>query len=146
MKKAISIYLILIASIGSISFNEVKSYPPIQKFLDKIKSADNYTEPTKVSQRLTANTFIVTLDNPNIKWKETYSGIDWKDFSRYSYNEFKDYFVVEFYFYDDIAFQLDDEEFGVENEDVNSFQCEFLPEDKDEVLEVLKTWEENRND
>jgi hypothetical protein len=149
MKKTISICLLLIASIASTSFtvNEADSYPPpIQKFLDKIIRDDSYTEPTRISQKLTASTFIVTLDSSDMNWQETYSGINWSEFYRYSSKEYKDYFVVEFYFFSNIAYQLDDEEFGVTNEVVDSFKCNFLPKDKEEILAILETWEENLED
>jgi hypothetical protein len=41
---------------------------------------------------------------------------------------------------------LDDEEFGVTNEVVDSFKCNFLPKDKEEILAILETWEENLED
>jgi hypothetical protein len=146
-KIALLVVFLLIATLAKAqNGSSSNSFPPIQKYLDKIKFADNYTEPTKVSQTLTATTYVVTLESVDMKWKETYSGIDWSDFSQYRYNEFKDYFVVEFYFYDDIAYKMDDDEFGVTNEEVDSFKCKFLPEDKDKVLAVLKTWEENLED
>jgi hypothetical protein len=148
IRKTVTICLLILASIASTSFtvNEANSIPPIQKFLDKIKRDDSYTKPTRVSQKLTGNTFIVTLNSSSMNLQETYSGMDWSEFYRYSYKEYKDYFVVEFYFFNSIAYQLDDEELGITNEVVDSFKCNFLPEDKEEVLAVLETWEENLED
>ncbi|SRX75060.1 toxin-antitoxin system YwqK family antitoxin [Aequorivita antarctica] len=118
--------------------------PPIQKYLDKISRVDTYTDPTKVSQKLSANTFIITLESKSMRWQETYSGIDWSDFDKYRYNEYKDFFVVEFYFYDDIAYEMDDDEFGITKEESDNFKCKFLPEDKAAVLKILEDWKDLR--
>jgi len=146
-KIALLVVLLHIAFLGIAQNGESSnSFPPIQKYLDKIKSDDSFTEPTKVSQTLTATTFVVTLESVDMKWKETFSGIDWSDFAQYKYKAYKDYFVVEFSFYDDIAYKMDDDEFGITTEKVDSFKCKFLLEDQEKVKALLETWEDNLED
>ncbi len=146
-KFALLVIFVLMATVGNAQNGDsTNSFPPIQKYLDKIKSVDIYTEATKVSQTLTATTFVVTLESVDMKWKETYSGIDWSDFAQYKYKAYNDYFVVEFSFYDDIAYKMDDEEFGITTEEVDSFKCKFLLEDQEKVIALLKTWEDNLED
>lgn len=118
--------------------------PPIQKYLDKVINVDMYVDPTKISQKISVNKFIVTLDTKSIKWKETYSEIDWSNYVRYRYNEFKDFIVIEFFFDENIKYNYSDNESKKETEEVASFSCKIWPKDKDAVLEILENWDDTR--
>lgn len=134
----------LVETIKYFDGKQSDNIPPIQKFLDRVVKVDTYEDPTKVSQKISVKTFIVTLDSKSIKWKDTYSNIDWSNYNRYKYNEFEDFVVIEFFFYNDIKYENDDKEFGKKTDEVNFFSCKILPKDKNEVLEILKNWADKR--
>lgn len=134
----------LVETIKYFDGKQSDNIPPIQKYLDKVVNIDQYTSPTKVSQKITVNTFISTLKSKDISWKEVYSNIKWDELYRYEFNEYKDFIVIEFIFYETLNLEIIDEEFGKENKKVESFICKIWPKDKTEVLEILKDWYDKR--
>jgi hypothetical protein len=109
-----------------------------------VVTLDTFEDPTKVTQKISINSFISTLNSKDFKWKEVYSNIDWSALEKYKYKEYEDFVVIEFFFYDDISYEKIDSEFGKENEKVDSFECKIWPKDKTEVLEILKDWYDKR--
>lgn len=105
---------------------------------------DLYDNPTKVTQKISVNSFISTLDTKHIKWKEVYSNIDWSNLEKYKYKVYEDFVVIEFFFYDLIKYQYSDNESEKKNEEVSSFSCKIWPKDEVEVLEILEEWYDKR--
>lgn len=122
------------------------NFPPIQKYLDNVKDVEFYEGGTTFRQKISANTFTVILDSKDIKWKQTYSNIDWSEYQRYGYEEYDDLFVFGFFFYEDIDSKYSDNDSGENNEKVSSFLCKVWPKDKEEVLKIIEEWDEKLRD
>lgn len=105
MNKAITICLFFVIAITLTSLTknheQLDEFPPIQKFLDKIKQQELEGEdPMKISQKLEGNTFTYITDWYDIVSKDFYENIDWNQFSRVREETMTDNIIkCEFYFY-----------------------------------------------
>ncbi len=144
MKRIITLCLFLVISILSISFSNKNDFPPVQKYLDKVITVIHGGEPVEISQKLTKNSYTSTIKRKNgYKTYDKYEKIDWTQYNRLETAVIKEkYLRCNLYFNKKIDYTTSDDEEADETEQVYSFECFILLEDKEAFYDVIKDWKE----
>jgi hypothetical protein len=158
MKKAflfcVLITTILITSgfVHNSYFNQSDDFPPIQKFLDKVKgekfvTSGVYDKDKMVSQIITKNTFTEITQKNKIN-KTIFSNINWQSFYNvnfYSVRETKKIIKCRFEFRDYITFTgYNDKDEVLYSGKEKIFDCYLYAKDEKDVLKIIEDWEKSR--
>ncbi|MCW8981185.1 MAG: hypothetical protein OQJ83_07340 [Altibacter sp.] len=149
MKRAITICLFIVTTftLTSLAKSELplNDYPPIQSFLEKFTKVMYGGDLMVISQKVSSQSFVYKTDWKGIQTEETYSEINWDHFELYTKIVDEQYVSCEFRFSKDITYNYIDDEQIEESNEVNSFTCFILLEDKEEFLKIVRDWKNTRH-